>query len=137
MSVTLQKEGNNLPKTQLQTKRSNELAGNRIGDMHSLRADIHTAPNADHLVSYINARGQKWIRLSLDFMDWPQAEHTGEYSRYRIVPNHDKVVTGLADSGIKIMLCLVFWDEVIRNDIEEEGFSRLSHVLSGSYLWYA
>jgi hypothetical protein len=122
-SVTIQ-EGNNLLKTQLQVKRSEELADNRIGDMHSLRADIRTVRAADGLPDNINDIGQKWIRLSVDYMDWPQAEDTGEHSRYYIDPNHDKVVTKLADLNIKIMLCLVFWDEAILSDIKEEVFSR-------------
>lgn len=48
-------------------------------------------------------------------------ESTGEYSEYYINPYQDKAITGLAESGIKIMYTLVFWDEAIQ---AREGYSR-------------
>jgi len=119
-SIILQ-EGNNLPKTKLQPKQSRELEYNRIGDTHSLRADIHTEQDADELVDLINNVGQKWIHVTIDWRDWDQAETTGEYSRYYIDPSHDKAITGLADLGIEMVYSLVFWDEEIQ---PEEGYAR-------------
>jgi len=116
-------EGNNLPKTQLQPKQSRELEDNRIGDMADLRDGIHTESDVDWFVGDAHCKlGLKWKRLSLDCFDWGEVEDTGEYSRYYIDPNHDKAVTALANNDIKLMYCLVFWDEAI--EIEKESYSR-------------
>ena len=122
-SMILQ-EGNDLPKTQFQSRKSTELADNRMGDMHCLRADVQTEQGAVSLVTYIDNIGQKWIRLSADYFDWSEVEATGEYSRHYIDPNHDRAITGLVSSGVKIMYCLVFWDTEIEDAMKEEGYTR-------------
>ena len=103
-----------MPKTQLRQKKSSELKDNRIGDMFGLRMDVHTERDANAKIRHINNVGLKWVRLSLDHFDWSEIEETGEFSRFYIDPNHDKVITELAKKGIRIMYCLVFWDENIQ-----------------------
>lgn len=109
-----------MPKTQLETKRSEELVDNRIGESAGGLRE-YSEGFEDWLVDEISKVGLKWVRLSLDVLDWSQAEDRGEYSRYYIDPIHDKVITDLADSGVKMMYCLVFWDEEI---LPEEGYAR-------------
>ena len=114
--------GNTLPKIQFESKHSSELSDNRMGAMFSLRGDIHTQDEADAFVNYCNDVGFKWIRLSLDYFDWSEIEETGEFSRFYVDPSHDSVITGLTNDGIKIMYCLVYWDEQI--EPVERGYAR-------------
>ncbi|MFQ5874112.1 MAG: family 1 glycosylhydrolase, partial [Dehalococcoidia bacterium] len=113
-STNLQ-EGNNLPKTRLEPKQSRELEDNRIGDMWSLERIEEW--NLDQVIN----TGLKWVRVSIDWMDWIQVESTGAYSEYYVDPEQDNAITDLADNGIKIMYVLVYWDEAIQ---VEEGYSR-------------
>jgi len=113
-------EGNSLLKTQLQPKQSRELEDNRIGDMR--RADIYTEEAAAWFAYDINKLGLKWVRLSIDYFDWNEVESTGEYSEFYIDPNQGKAITALADNAVKIMYCLVFWDEAIQ--VKKENYSR-------------
>jgi len=116
--------GNTQSITQLQPKQSKELADNRIGDMASLRADVHTEGDVDWFVDTVTELGIKWKRLSLDYFDWSEVEDTGDFSIYYIDPLHDKVITDLADNGVKIIYCLVFWDEDIPEDELGEEYTR-------------
>ena len=115
-------EGNTLPKMQFESKQSNELTDNRMGAMFGLRWDIHTQQQADDFVNYNNNVGFKWVRLSLDHFDWSEIEETGDFSRFYIDPIHDKAITDLTNNGIKILYCLVFWDEEIER--VERGYAR-------------
>lgn len=116
--------GNTQPITQLQTKQSRELEYNRIGQMASLRGDIQTKGDVNYFINQNNkVLGLKWVRLSIDFFDWDEVETTGEYSKYYIDPNHNKVITSLSDRNIKITYCLVYYDEAIPVDPEED-YSR-------------
>jgi hypothetical protein len=119
-STNLQ-DGNNLPKTQLQLAQSRELEDNCMFGTWSLMDGIHTEEDADWLVDMVNNMGFKRVHLTIDWRDWEQAEMTGEYSRYYIDPNHDKVITGMAQNNVKIIYCLVFWDEEIQ---PEQGYAR-------------
>jgi len=121
MGIEWFQTGNTLPITQLQPKQSIELEDNRIFGTWSLKSDIHTEQEADDFVDMINNMGFKRVHVTIDWRDWEQAETTGEYSRYYIDPNHDKSITGLADNGMKIVYCLVFWDEEIQ---PEQGYAR-------------
>ena len=117
-------EGNNLPRTQFQPKQSKELEDNRIGQM--ARLDIYTEEDLDWFIHNISNLGFKRIRLTIDWFDWWEVEGTGEYSKYYIDPYQDKAITGLADSDIKIMYCLVFWDPESPSfkEEEEQDYSR-------------
>jgi len=114
--------GNTQPLTQIQHKSSKELEDNRIGQMVSLKADIHTNQHADGLVDHNDNLGLKRIRLTIDGFDWTDLESIGTYSEYSIAPYHDRTITGLADKGIKITYTIVFWDETIQ--VEKEDYSR-------------
>ena len=116
--VALQ-EGNALPRTQFQPKRSKELEDNRLGQM--FRIDVHTEQEAYGLVEQNSDLGLKWARLSIEGFDWTDVEDTGVYSEYHIDPAQDKVIEGLVENGIEIMYTLVFWDEAIQAG---EGYSR-------------
>jgi hypothetical protein len=114
--------GNTQPITQLQPKQSKELADNRIGQMASLEADIHTEEDAEGFVFQNIDLGMKRVRLSVDMFDWDEVESTGLYSEHSIDPNHNKAINGLVDNGIKILYTLVFWDS--ESPRQEEGYSR-------------
>ncbi len=113
--------------TQLQTKTSEELEDNKIGDMwRSGRIDIYTKRAANEFINDINNNGFKWVRLSIDWFDWEEVENEGDYSEYNINPNQDRAITELNNKNIKIMYNLVYWHESIPLGLEEEKekFSR-------------
>lgn len=128
-STTLQ-EGNNLPKTRLQTKRSGELEDNRIGRFPELRYI------GDQIELLLDA-GYKWQRVEIQRdgkyygtfweVDW----HTEEYT---VDPEDDNAVTELANNGVSLVACLVSFpgeDEVAeqgRFKTEEEIQLYLSYV---------
>ena len=119
--VILQK-GNTLPKIQFNSKKSNELTDNRMGCMFTLREDVERQEQADFWVDFNNDVGYKRARLSLDYFDWPEIEETGAFSRFYIDPIHDRLITDLANNGMTILYCLVFWDEEIER--VERGYAR-------------
>ena len=112
--------GNTQRITRLQAKESKELEDNRIGDMwRSGRIDIHTERDANHFIDEINNLGLKWIRLSIDWLDWNEVVDTEEYSEYHVDPYQDKAIEDLVSKDIKIMYILLYWDETIKEKVEE------------------
>jgi len=107
-------EGNNLPKTQLQPKRSPELKDNRIGihfcDLWKLEPEVF--PDGVLDVSHILKQGVKRARFSINNLDsdrvhWDKPEDT-------IDKSHDDFITSLADNGITITYVLSFWDKAFK-----------------------
>lgn len=115
--------GNTQTMTQLQPKRSPELANNRIGESNTGSLREFSEEFLDWLVDQMSNQGLKWDRLSLDSFDWHNlvVNGVGNYSRYYIDPIHNEVITDLANNGIKIMYVLEFLDEEIQI---REGYSR-------------
>ncbi len=122
-------EGNDLPRTEFQPKQSMDLEDNRLGQMASLMnvGMIFVDENC--------ALGFKWIRLSLDWFDWPDVESTGIYSKYYVDPSQDQVVNGLIDNGFKIMYTLVYWDENIKTEGQDYSRYKTEEEIQG-YLDY-
>ncbi len=114
--------GNTQEITQFQTKTSQEIEDNRMGDMVTLLPQIHRE-ESDYFANRINDAGLKWIRLSLDAFDWCEVEKIGAFSEHYIYPEQDGTITALADKGINVMHTIVFWDKQIQAN-QEEGYSR-------------
>jgi hypothetical protein len=108
-------EGNNLPKTRLQPKRSKELADNRIGAQWSNL--WQPFGYQEILNSEISGMGLKRVRLTINEaeaetnqggtisgIDWSKPELS-------ILPNHDDWITSIADNGVTITYILTFWDK--------------------------
>jgi hypothetical protein len=106
-------EGDDLPKARLVTKRLGELANNRIGDLFPLDRHPLPCPPGDQDWSFTHVRdlGLKWVRTSVDVMDYNQAESLGLYSQPEINVCQDEVVSALAANDVIIMHVIVFWDE--------------------------
>ncbi len=108
---TLLQEGNNLPRTQLQPKQSNELEDNRIGihfnDLWKLEPEVFPEGVLD--ASHILKQGMKRARFAINNFDsdrvhWSNPENI-------IDPSHDDFITSLADNGITLTYVLSFWDK--------------------------
>jgi len=98
--------GNRLPKTQLQTKESSELADNRIG------AYVHAFWQSQDLPGFLEAdpsMGLKRMRLAINELDWNMVDWSKP--ELSVAPKHDDFITSLADSGITITYVLSFWDK--------------------------
>jgi hypothetical protein len=106
-------EGDDLPKARLVSKRLGELANNRIGDLFPL--DRHPLPcppwDQDWSFTHVRDLGLKWVRTSVDVMDYNQAQSLGLYSQPKINACQDEIVSALAANDVTIMHVIVFWDE--------------------------
>lgn len=117
--------GNVLPLISIQSKQSNELEDNRIGQMASLKADINTDQDVDGFIYQNIDMGFKRARLTIDWFDLGEVDwNREEYSAFYINPLDDEVISGLVDNGIKITYTLVFWDPESPGQEEQEGYSR-------------
>lgn len=110
ISLSLQ-QGNNLARTQLQPKQSEELVDNRMGMGASFQKRGVTG---DWVEREKNDSGTKWVMaLTIDWLEWPEVPTNDGYSEYYIDPSIDQAVTELHDLGFEIIYSLAFWDEEI------------------------
>ncbi len=116
--------GNTQAITQFQTKTSEELEDNRLGDMWVL--DVFTKNYAKEFVDRIDEVGLKWTRLSIDWFDWNEIVENGAYSKQVILPTQDRVITDLKNKGIKVKYTLLFWDSEAPSftEADEQDYSR-------------
>ncbi len=114
MKLAIQ-DGNGLPRVGIVTKGLSELANNRIGDMFPLDPHPLPCPKWDEDWSFTHVRdlGLKWVRLSVDVMEYNQAQSMGLYSQSEINACQDEIVSGLAANDVTIMHVIVFWDETL------------------------
>ena len=103
-------QGNNLPKSQLQTKPSRELLDNRMGDFMSLRNFDESA--AASYIGWITRFGYKWVYLSFDWNDFTQVLETGDYSTFEIRPVQNNLITDLVKNGISVIYSLNYYEPV-------------------------
>lgn len=103
--MTLQ-EGNNLPRTLLQTGRSRELADNRIGGLWSNLWEPYDWEGIfdEEIINL----GLKRVRLAISSMDIPHLDWSKP--EFVIDPSHDNLITNIADDGVAITYNLIFWD---------------------------
>jgi parallel beta-helix repeat protein len=103
-------EGNNLPKTRLQPKRSEELADNRIGGGWEVR--------------WILDLGVKHTIFSNSEAEWPEVQWS--IPEFEVSPWLDGYVTTLAANGVTLINQLCFWDKANHPEgwEEVEGYSR-------------
>jgi len=115
-------DGNNLPKTQLQYKRSEELEKNRIGSFWDLvgPADDSSEWNSRMIFDL----GLKYASILFNskeghtaIWDWPELS---------VTPAQDDHVNDLVANGVTLNFNLVFWDVANHPDGWEEpaGYSR-------------
>jgi len=101
--------------------------------------DRHPLPcpkwDEDWSFTHIRDLGLKWARLSVDWMDYNQAQSTGQFSQPEINACQDEIVSGLVANNATIMLVIVFWDETLhvgenypRYQKEEEIQRYLDHA---------
>lgn len=117
--------GNISPKTLIPTRSASELVRPFIGDqLGGLRPLIKTQRDAESFLDFYERMGYNWTRLSLDTFDWSDVvEDPTLHSRKEVDPLHDWFIAQLADSGVTVVYCLVFWDEQIDPD-QPPGWSR-------------
>jgi hypothetical protein len=96
-----------------------ELSFNGLGDMHYI--GCNDLNEAGSYVSHLSQLGLKWIRVSVDWYDWPEVEQTGEYSDFSLTPCQEKAIDLLYENDFKILYTLVYWDPEIET---YTGYSR-------------
>jgi parallel beta-helix repeat protein len=106
-SLTLQ-EGNDHLIAPMVTRPYQELADNRISTFHLVD------PTSQYFgLLEVEQLGTKWIRLSMDHMEWEPAIRDGWYSQFEINNIQSSAISLLAENGAKIIYVLVHWDEDI------------------------
>ncbi len=108
-SIVLQ-EGNNLPRTKLQPKPSNELADNRMGGLWSGLWQLDGWQGI--LDTEIVDLGLKRVKLAINHIDVCSANW--DVPEFSINPTYDDWITSTADSGVTITYILSFWDKAKR-----------------------
>jgi parallel beta-helix repeat protein len=102
---TILQEGNNLPKTQLQTNESRELDDNRIGAGFCC---LWPPQDYEQVLNTIGELGLKRVELTIQEneapIDWSKPE-------LDIPPEFDNFITALFQNGITITYVLSFWDK--------------------------
>lgn len=88
--------------------------GNGIGDLFPL--DRHPwwgcpRPRDDWSWTHVERLGLSWVRLSVDWMEWEQAEDQDDYSHLYINRCQDEMVSFFARKGITMVHTIVYWDE--------------------------
>ncbi len=111
-------EGNDSPKTKIQTKRSKELMDNHIADLYSNFWTIDFEQIIDIGILPI---GLKRIRLAVNGIDTTTV--SWDKSEFSIDPYHDELITRLADNDITIEYVLTFWD-IAHGGQEKESYHR-------------
>ena len=119
-------EGNYPPVSKFQSQPAIELEDNRIGQMASLKGDIHSMSDADGFVFQNNYQlGLKNVRITFDWFDFEEVDWDADgYSKLVIDPNHERAIDGLLDAGITVRYCLVFWDPESPGQTHTPGYSR-------------
>jgi hypothetical protein len=111
---------NNLPKTPLSLKSSQELDDNRIGGV----------AETQHIGDWVWNAGLKWMRVIVDpdgrwqYVDWEKDE-------YSIDPKEEQVIDDLISRDVRIMLVLDVWhieNKVVYDKTEEDIAKYVSWV---------
>ena len=109
-SLTLQEENDQLI-APLVTRPYQELADNRMSNFNVLdRWDENGG-----LVE-VEQLGTRWMRLSLDHIEWEPAVRDHWYSQSEITEIQDKAISSLLDNGTTIVYVLVHWDESLHTE---------------------
>jgi len=97
-------EGNDQPRSGIETMASGDLAGNRIGDFPEIR-------NVEEQLDYLLQTGFTWQRVELlknvkgvpGGVFWEVDWHGEEYA---VAPADDAAITELAGNGVNLIACL-------------------------------
>ena len=99
-------EGNNLPKSQLQPKRPNQLEDNRIGAIWGLSNPEIENVDLDGILDEITAIGLKRVKLVINQRD---VETKTDSPRFVINPKIDDWISDIVSNGVTITLVLGCW----------------------------
>lgn len=110
-------EGNDRPTINIVPKRFRDLADNRLGDMFPLDRHQLPCPPAEQGWSFthVGDLSLKWVRLSVDVLEWETARDARQFSQTSINPCQDEVVSALAANGITILHTIVHWDRALHS----------------------
>lgn len=117
-----------------------ELGQNRLGSMYVITCD-----NLDNAGLYAHTAteiGEKFLRINLEWFDWPEAERRGEYSDFEISDCQEEAMNQLTSSGVELVYVLTYWDPEIqitdgysrfRDDAEIERFLEYTRFIVNKY----
>lgn len=112
LHVVLQ-NGNDLSRTVVVPRSSVDLEDNHMGEQFSVHCESQSEDEAASHFGGVNNLGLKWVRLSVDWFDWPDIEKTGDYSTYEITACQRQAIDLLFENGISIYYTLLYWDPEI------------------------
>ncbi len=116
-------QANDTPYNRLSTLPSDRLPDNRIGSLWDLTAEFFEG-DLEQFVREVSTIGLKWIRLLLDYGDFPQVDWTWRDASTQLTLRQIEAITLFANAGIPVMCGLVFWDTDSPGKMEQPGYSR-------------
>ena len=90
---------------QIQPLQSNELTDNHIGGQF----DNFRYPEPETYDIWLNTQGTTWARVGIEGLECTRVEW--EQPEFSVYPQHDEVITRMADNGLDINMVLTFWDK--------------------------
>jgi len=106
--LVILQQGNNLTRTRLETKRSDELEDNRIAGQWSGLWQMGPADYDRYLNSEILDVGFKQARLAINYLD-PGPKIEWDKPEFTIDPGHEYFISGIASNDITVTYILTFW----------------------------
>lgn len=99
--------------TQLPTGESLELDDNRIGPLETLFAPDFTELEVAHgVVNRTRELGLSWVQFFIEVPDGEEVGQKGGFTEHRVTDVEDSAINNFLESGIEVILGLVFWDEI-------------------------
>jgi len=112
--------GNSTPRLPLQESGYASLSFNNLGEMQPLDCQDPQF-EATRYLARLSRLNLTWLRVALDWFDWPEVVRSGEYSDFEITPCQDRAVDILHQNNIPVLLTLTYWDPEI---VLYPGYSR-------------
>ena len=96
---------NDNPRIQIQPLWSNEINSNHIGGQF----DNFRYPDLETFDIWLTTQGATRVRVGIEGIECNRVEW--EQPEFSIYPEHDEVITRMAENGMDITLVLTFWDK--------------------------
>jgi len=106
---------------------------------------VITCDNVDNAGQYAHTAteiGEKFLRVNLEWYDWPEVESRGKFSDFEISDCQEKAMKLLIESGVEMLYTLTYWDPQItitdgysrfRDDAEIERFLEFTRFIVSRY----
>ncbi len=116
---------NGNPRIQIQPLWSNEITSNHIGGQF----DNFRYPDPETFDIWLTTQGVTRVRVGIEGIECNRVEW--EQPEFSVYPEHDEVITRMADNGMDITMVLTFWDKDFYNrmgDVPKLRFTTQAEI---------